>query len=50
MLEKIYNKVMSAGVSSIVCGIITIAVGVSTGVVMIVSGAKLLAAKKDMNL
>ncbi|MCD7837519.1 MAG: hypothetical protein LUG65_01230 [Clostridiales bacterium] len=50
MLEKIYHKVMSAGVSSIVCGIISIAVGVSTGVILIVSGAKLLASKKDMEI
>lgn len=50
MLEKIYNKIVAAGAAGIVCGIISIIVGVSTGVVLIVSGAKLLASKKDMEL
>jgi hypothetical protein len=50
MLEKIYNKVVSAGTASLVCGIISIVVGVGAGVVMIVSGARLLSSKKDMEL
>lgn len=50
MLEKIYNKVMSAGAANIVCGIISIIVGVSTGVILIVFGSRLLSSKKDMEL
>lgn len=50
MLEKIYGKVISASVVSVVCGIVSIVAGVSTGVTLIVFGAKLLAARKDMDL
>lgn len=50
MLEKIYSKVMSAGAANLVCGIISIIVGVSTGVILIVNGARLLSSKKDMEL
>ncbi|MCM1083904.1 MAG: hypothetical protein NC393_12380 [Clostridium sp.] len=48
MMEKLYEKMNSIGISSIVMGIVTIAVGVGAGVLMIVNGARLLAAKKDI--
>ncbi len=50
MLEKIYDKIISASAASLVCGIISIIVGVTTGTVLIVSGARLLASKKDMDI
>lgn len=48
MLEKIYRRVTSASAASIVCGIISILAGVATGVILIVSGARLLASRTDM--
>lgn len=48
MMEKLYNKMNSIGISSIVMGVVAIAVSVGAGVVMIVNGSRLLAAKKDI--
>lgn len=48
MMEKLYQKMNSIGISSIVMGIVTIAVGIGAGVLMIVNGARLLASKKDI--
>ena len=42
MNEKIYNTMRTAGTAGIVVGIVTIATGVATGVLMIIHGAKLL--------
>ena len=47
-MEKIYKKLNSVGISSMALGIITAAVGVSAGVLMIINGAKLLKSKKDI--
>ena len=47
-MEKLYTKMNSIGVSSIVMGIVAIAAGVAAGVVMIVNGSRLLASKKDI--
>ncbi len=47
MDEKLYKKIKSTATSSLVIGIVTIAMGVAAGVVMIVNGAKLLAHKSD---
>lgn len=47
-MEKIYDRLNSTGTSNLVMGIVTIAVGVAAGVVMIVNGAKLLQSKKDI--
>lgn len=48
MNEKIYNTMRTAGTAGIVVGIITIATGVATGVLMIIHGAKLLKDKGKM--
>lgn len=45
MDEKYYRTVKSSGALSLVAGIITITVGVTTGILLIVSGARLLACK-----
>lgn len=47
-MEKLYNKMTSVGVSSLVMGIITIVMGIGIGVVMIVNGGRLLSGKKDI--
>lgn len=47
-MEKLYNKMNSVGISSLVMGIITIAMGIGIGVVMIVNGGRLLSGKKDI--
>lgn len=45
MEEKTYKVMNGAGAMNIVLGIIALAVGVATGVLLIISGAKLLAGK-----
>ena len=47
MNEKIY-KTMSTGACSIAVGIITLVTGVAAGVLMIVSGSRLLKRKSDI--
>lgn len=46
--EKIYNTVSSAGAGSLVIGIIVLATGLATGILMIVNGARLLRHKSDI--
>lgn len=48
MQEKIYKFIGRAGGVNIAIGVVTIALGVSAGVLLIVSGAKLLASRKGM--
>lgn len=48
MEERVYKTMRGAGATNIVVGIITLVVGVAAGVLMIISGAKLLAGKKDI--
>lgn len=47
-MEKLYSKMNSVGVSSLVIGIVTIVIGIGIGVVMVVNGGRLLAGKKDI--
>jgi hypothetical protein len=47
MDEKLYKKMKSIGVTSLVLGIVTIALAVGTGVVMIVNGARLIAHRSE---
>lgn len=48
MDEKVYKTLSNSGIIGIVVGTIAITAGVVTGVLMIVSGAKLLAERKDV--
>ena len=48
MSEKLYKIVSGVGAGSIALGIITLVTGVTTGVLMIVNGARLLKGKSDM--
>ena len=45
MEEKVYKTMRGAGAANVILGILTIVLGVGTGVLLIVSGAKLLARK-----
>lgn len=47
-MEKIYNRVLASGAIGIACGIVTIVTGLTVGVLLIVSGGRLLAARKHM--
>ena len=46
--EKKYKTVEGAGILALVLGIVTICGGVASGVLMIISGARLLSTKKDI--
>ena len=46
--EKLYNTISFSGVIGIVAGSIAIVTGIATGVIMIVSGAKLLLRRKEV--
>lgn len=48
MNEKIYKTMTRAGACSLAVGIVALVTGVVTGVLMIVSGAKLLKRKDDV--
>ena len=50
MSEKLYKIVSGVGAGSIALGIITLVTGVSTGILMIVNGARLLKGKSDMKI
>ena len=47
MTEKTYKVMGLAGGANIAIGIISIVVGVTTGIILLVSGGKLLGAKKN---
>ena len=47
MDEKLYKKIKSIGAGNIVFGIISVVCGVTTGVLLIINGARLLAHKSD---
>lgn len=47
MDEKLYKKLKSIGAGNIVFGILSVVCGVTTGVMLIISGARLLSHKSD---
>jgi hypothetical protein len=47
-MEKIYNRVLAGGAIGIACGIVSIVTGLSVGILLIISGARLLGARKLM--
>lgn len=49
MNEKIYKTMSRTGACSIAVGIITLVTGVAAGVLMIVSGSRLLKRKSDIS-
>lgn len=48
MEEKTYRVMKNTGAASIALGVVSLVVGVTVGVLMIISGAKLLANKKNL--
>lgn len=46
--EKVFKTVASAGVSNLVMGILLIVTGVTSGVLLVISGAKLMRSKDDL--
>ncbi|MCI5640591.1 MAG: hypothetical protein MR316_06400 [Lachnospiraceae bacterium] len=48
MVEKVYKTMKSVGASNIVMGIVMMVIGIVTGTVLIVKGAKLLKDKSDL--
>ena len=48
MNEKVYGTMKSTGVVNIVFCIVKISMGIATGIVMIVSGARLLKRKSEV--
>lgn len=48
MVEKVYKTMKSVGASNIVMGIMMMVIGIVTGTVLIVKGAKLLKDKSDL--
>lgn len=47
MNEKFYRTVSSAGVWSLVMGIVTIVTGVATGVLLLITSAKIFKSRND---
>jgi hypothetical protein len=45
--EKLYKRVKGSGAAAVTTGIVTVVAGVVCGILMIVSGARLLAAKPE---
>ncbi|MBR3772749.1 MAG: hypothetical protein IKL07_10830 [Clostridium sp.] len=48
MNEKVYYTMKSTGVVNIVFGILTMVIGIGTGIVMVVCGARLLKRKSEI--
>ena len=48
MNEKIYKLMSSSGAGSLAIGIIVMVTGITTGVLLIISGARLLRRKDDL--
>ena len=48
MEEKVYKTMGGSGALNIVLGVVVLAVGVASGVLLIISGAKLLANKSKI--
>lgn len=48
MSEKIYSTMKSVGIGNLVTGILIIVLGIAGGILMIISGAKLLKKKSDI--
>jgi len=48
MMEKIYNTMKSVGVWNLVTGILLIVAGITSGIFLIVNGARLLKKKSDL--
>ena len=50
MNEKIYKTMSHAGMSSLALGIVTLTVGLVSGILMIINGAKLMKRKFEITI
>ncbi len=48
VLENIYGTMNNVGINNLICGIVSITLGVTIGVLSIVSGARLLKSKSNI--
>lgn len=48
MNEKIFKTMSGAGIMNLVIGIVTIVTGISAGVLLVISGARLIKSKTDL--
>ncbi len=48
MNEKLFKTISSSGIGNLVMGIILITVGVATGVLLLISGGRLIKSKHDL--
>ena len=48
MEEKIYKTMRGTGATNIIIGVVALVVGTATGILLIISGAKLLARKSNL--
>jgi hypothetical protein len=48
MNEKVFKTVANTGIANLVMGIVIIVTGVTSGVLLIISGAKLMKSKEDL--
>ena len=48
MEEKIYKTMRGTGATNIIIGVVALVFGIATGILMIISGAKLLARKSNL--
>lgn len=48
MEEKIYKTMSGTGAANIIIGVVALVVGIATGILLIISGAKLLARKSNL--
>jgi hypothetical protein len=48
MNEKVFKTVANTGIANLVMGIVIVVTGVTAGVLLIISGAKLIKTKEDL--
>ena len=48
MEERVYKTMRGTGASNIVLGVVTLLAGIACGILLIISGSKLLARKSDI--
>lgn len=48
MQEKVYKIMKGTGTTNIVVGVVVLAVGVASGILLVISGAKLIAGKSKI--
>jgi uncharacterized membrane protein YqiK len=48
MNEKVFKTVANTGIANLVMGIVIVVTGVTAGVLLIISGAKLIKSKEDL--